>query len=237
MDSSHFSGVTLFATLDYRTFVPLAICIILACLGYRQINNRLRKISEKRQRIDSFLKDLKSFVESRGVDRQAFMRMVYQSALVQRDIGLYGIAMYKPPGSSYFFKDYQLIVNHLQELNRLLPMDDAFSSLKPGMAIAESILEGLIRYLGVIDDIEPRLKKMKRNYLVLLREGVGWLLATPITFFSFVGIVDDDIPDVFTQNRVVKFISGVFALVGFMGSIVTLVTGWSKFIEIVAERF
>lgn len=222
---------------DLLSMTPIVLCIFLIFIGLHQINKRIKKIRVKRERIHNFLNKLKLYVESGGRDGEAFLQMVHQSALVQRDLGRYGIAMYKPPGFLSYFNNYQLIVNHLSELQRWIQTDDVFSYLKPGLAIANSIQEGLIRYLGVIDDYEPNLIKMRRNPLVLLREGVGWLIVLPISVFSFIGLANEDVPDALSQYRIVKFFSRVLTLIGLVGSIVTLVTGWSQFIQIISKWF
>lgn len=227
----------MFNHFGLSTFAPIAICCLLILIGRYQVNKRLRSIREKMNRVKQFLADLKSYVDSGGANGEAYLRMVHQSALVQRDIGSYGIAAYKPPGASSFITSYQLIVNHLSELERWIQNDDAFHSLKPGRRIASAIQEGLVRYLGVVEESELYLQRIRRKPLLLLREGIAWLFALPFGVFSFLGVTGENTSDIVSQSGIIRFVAGLVAIIGLVGSVVTIITGWTTFTAIVEKWF
>jgi len=216
------------------TIAPIGICIILFFIGLYQVNRRLKGLSEKKERIVQFLNNLKLFVESSGRNREAYFNMVHQSALVQSDIGSYGIMSYKPPGANYMIHNYQIVVNLLSEIDHWIHNDDVFRTMKPGRALVSTLQEALVRFLGVAEDIQRRIEKIKRNPLLLLREGISWLLSLPLSIFSFLGIINENIPDSVSQSGIIRFISGLLTLIGLVGSIVTIVIGWSAFIAIIS---
>ena len=225
----------MFNHFDLPTVFPIGLCVVLVFIGLHEVNKRLRHLKEKRARVEEFLKNLKLFVESGAKDRQAYFRMVHQSALVQRDIGSYGLMSYRPPYANHMFHNCQMVVNLLSEIDRWIQDDDMFLSLKPGRALVQTLQESLVRFLGVIDDIQPGVEKIRRNPLLLLREGISWLLALPIAVFSFLGMIGENISEVVAQSGFVRFASGLITLIGLLGSIVTLVVGWSQFIDIVSK--
>ena len=218
-------------------FAPIAVCILLILMGLYQINKRMKKLNEKRSRIEDFLNDLKLFVESGARNREAYFRMVHKSALIQTDIGPYGIVSYKPPGAGYVINNYQLVVNILPEIDLWIRDNDMFLTIEPGRSLVQTLQEVLVRFLGVIDNIQPQIEKIKRNPFLLLREGTSWLLSLPFGILSFVGIRGENIIETVSQSGFVRFLSGIFSIIGLLASVVTLVTGWSRFIEIVTKWF
>lgn len=221
----------MFNHFDLPTLTPIGLCILLVFIGLFRVNNRLKKLAAKRGRIESFLMDLGSYVESRGKDHQAYLQMLHKSARVQREMGSYGIAKYKPPGSHDYMENYQLIVNHLSELERWKHSQDAF------LAIAGSMRDGLVLYLGVVDEPEQDLRRKKRNPFQLLREGIAWVLVLPLTVLAFLGLLGEDTVESVSQVGVVRLFAGTVSIVGLLSSLVTIITGWSQFIEIVRKWF
>jgi hypothetical protein len=224
-------GTMLFNHFDLPTLIPIGSCILLVVIGLLRVNSRLTNLATKRGRIENFLMNLGSYVKSRGKDQQAYLQMLHQSARIQREMGSYGIAKYKPPGSHDFMEGYQLIVNHLSELERWKHDEDAF------FAIAGSMRDGLVLYLGVVDEPEEDLKRKKRNPFKLLLEGIAWILVLPLTLLALLGLLGEDTVESASQVGIVRFFAGFISIVGLLSSVITIITGWSQFVEIVRKWF
>ncbi|MGA2622545.1 MAG: hypothetical protein ABSF91_01705 [Bacteroidota bacterium] len=219
--------------IDPSALAFFDFCLFLTWIGFVVIGRDLATFNSKRTRITEFLDNLKAFMESKGTDREAYGKMVYQSALIQGDLGDFGVMSYKPPGANYFIHNYQLVVNMLSELDQWIHTDDVFHVFRPGQGLARTIHEALLRYLGVLDQRIRQTKSNQRNPLLVMREGISWLLSLPIATLAFLGLAGESLFMTLRHSLLMRLVSAVLTLVTILSAIVSLFAGWSQFVAII----
>jgi hypothetical protein len=211
--------------------LPVAVLPLAAVLvGAIRTRNALHRLDEARQRSRQFLDLLKRYWQSRGSNREAFLELVFHSPRLQTDLGPLGIAaVFQPIGARYVMKNYQVIVNELQELKHWIDKDDLFNIVRPGQRAAENIQEAIVRYLGVIESWETTYRRTLRNPLALLAEGMRWLVLLPLEFVASIGLLDYAVLAKARGGAFARLLSGAFSLLSVLSSIVTITLGWSPF--------
>ena len=91
------------------------------------------------------------------------------------------------------------------------------------------LVRSLSFYKNLLNDANKKLK----NPFKWLQFGVRFLVGFPVRLLSWFGIIPEGWVSAFTSNWAFKTISSLIALVGFMVSIVGLITGWEEFLAIV----
>jgi len=214
------------------------ILLALFAVGSVSISSRLRTIADKRSFAIGFLSDLKTYWDSRGKDERSYLSMVHKSARLQSDLGRFGVfEMYNPPGADYAFHNYPAVLNMVPELRQWIAHEETLSVVKPAQDLARTLEESIVRYLGVLDRRENTLRGGARNPLIRPREGIGELILLPLRLLGWLGIISDPSAGLLEPSVLFRVISGVITLVGLASAVMTIVVGWSQFIEIVQRWF
>lgn len=89
-----------------------------------------------------------------------------------------------------------------------------------------------------ITENEGRLEKYRteiKNPFSLLREGINFLVTSPIRILYWSGVMEYGTFNKLTNNWLLSFINGFIILVGFFGSIITILLGWDDTISLVTK--
>ncbi len=100
---------------------------------------------------------------------------------------------------------------------------------------AATIQEVIIRHIGSIEEIEEFNRKKLKNPIIWFREGVQLLISSPLYAAFWLGVIKEPVIDRLTGNIIFKFISTFVTLVGFVGSVITIVIGWDQFLSITTK--
>ncbi|OGU10272.1 MAG: hypothetical protein A2075_21740 [Geobacteraceae bacterium GWC2_58_44] len=147
---------------------------------------------------------------------------------MQRQLGRTGIlAAFRPPFADFQYTNYQILLNMLPELRKAFV--DSYALGRLASEYGATVQETMLRHLGEIDECETNLGKEVRNPFVWLREGARTILAIPLYLLQWFGIISESITDKVTGNFIFRMLSSVAVIVGFIGSVITIVLGWEQF--------
>ena len=208
----------------------LILCLISVFLiGFIREFIKKCNLEKKKNFSIEFLNILGQYCSSNGRDEEKILWLIHRSTKMQRIMDVWGITDYKPPFANYICKNYQIIVNFITELRK--HFDDTILR-SSAYQYAQGIQEAITRFIGVLDDlIENQMSKLI-NPILWFREGVSFLLGSPILILEWFGLVNQKIASKVLGNILFKFISSIIALIGFFGTIMTIVLGWNQFIII-----
>jgi len=214
-------------------WIPLGIALLIG-VGFISVRSELAELVRQSAFADEFLKKFWQYWNSRGEDAEAYAWLTYNSVRMQRQLGNLGIiATYKPPGVQYAFKNYQVVVNMIGELNSWLTDRYATVFLGPSQQIAQALNDVLVRHLGVLGDRSDRSATELRNPFVLLRKGVQQVIVLPVRLLNWLGLLGGSTVSAIRQSAVIRLLGGVITLLGLTSAVVTLVVGWDLFMAIV----
>ncbi|EIM65473.1 hypothetical protein [Desulfobacter postgatei] len=182
-----------------------------------------------------FLNNLQKYWESSGKDWDTYSWLIHRSNKMQGEMGGHGVTHgYKPPYQNFIIKRYEIILNMIPELRKCLE-NDLLRTNPLASQYFNALQESLVRYIGSIEDMETDLKKELKNPIKWFRHGVRDIVALPAYLLGWLGVISDLTVKRIVSSLLFSAISGIFALVGFVSAILTIVIGWDKFLEIVTK--
>lgn len=203
-------------------FVSLFIIMI---IGFVNIFFDYLKSTKKAKFAIEYLTKFQQFEKSRNTnfDGETYYWLTHRVSKIQSQLGSYGVMDYQPPFGNYIHKNYQIIINALPEMRN----GTADSSM---INACEDVL---IRYIGFLDDIIEISKNQLKNPFKWLQKGVQSIISFPFLVFYWLGLISLSYVNKIINNYIFKLISGFIALLGIIASIITIILGWEKFINLI----
>jgi len=152
-------------------------------------------------------------------ENNLYVELISKSTKAQRLLGSDGLISYKPAGAGYMYNNYQILVNTVQALRNPSLMSEEFSWVN----------NLLIMKMATYKDIMNEIRGDMKNPLILLREGVQFFVTLPIMLLYWTGIMNYTTSYKLSNNIIVKLLSFIILLIGFISSIITIVLGWEQF--------
>lgn len=175
-----------------------------------------------------FVKMGNKFIESgyqRTLDHNLYHWFTRNVTTAQTVVGRFGVAGYMAPFQAYKPTNYQYLVNTLPK----------FRERHSNQSELTNFEDVLVRALGFYEDLYSDANKNLKNPFKWLQFGVRFLIGLPVRLLSWFGIIPEKWVSIFTSNWAFKTISGLIALIGFISSIIGLITGWKEFLAIVRK--
>lgn len=213
-----------------RLYIILAILFI-CILGLVRVIIRINRIIDMRSFAQSYFGKLKEYISSGGRDSESYSWLTQKSTVMQRQLGRSGImAAYRPPFANFQYQNYPILLNMLPDLRNSLA--DSYALGRLADQYGATLQEVMIRHIGEVDEIETDQRKLLKNPFIWLREGIRALLSSPIYLLQWFGLISETATDRVVGNFIFRFISSFVVLVGFIGSVISIVVGWDQFVGI-----
>ena len=216
-----------------NTYLILFLILILI-IGLCSIVKKIYNLAKYYNFSDEFFDKLEIYIKSNGQDNVSYSWLVSKSSKMQKYIGFFGIMQYKPAYQNYIINNYQLIINGLSELRQYY---EAPYSIQLANQMAQTLQEALIRYIGTLEDSKEIYLAQLKNPIVWFREGIQIMIGLPFQVLVWFGIVSSVSMSKFTANIIFKSLSGIIALLTFLGTVITIVLGWEQFKTIILPFF
>jgi hypothetical protein len=165
-------------------------------------------------------------------DKYQWLKM--NSSKMQRLMGSFGIAaVYKPPGANHIFRNYEMLVNGISGIR------ESYTQMASGYGLdldrrilhetISMIDDMLLTFIGAADNLVDEAQKELKNPLIWLREGVRFIVTSPISLMYWSGLIRYRTYNTLSNNFLVKLLSFLIGVIGIVSSIVTIVTGYTPF--------
>ena len=215
------------ATLSVRILVVVGTAAVLA-VGIGRIIASIRRQMAERNEVEEFANTFARYVTSDSSDLQAYGWLIERSYVIQGLLGPIGImATFIAPYRTHVVHNYDIVLNGLPAMRRDFERGISRSDYQP------LIGEALVRYLGFSADMIHKRQRELKSPLAWLREGVGALLLVPVWLLHSLGVVSITSTRSIAGSALFRVISGIVALVGLAGSLITILLGWDQTIAFV----
>lgn len=224
-------------------WIGAVVLVAISIVGLIRLVIRMKAHDERKGFVIDFLSNYREFAN--GLMNQSFDDNKYQwlklnSSRMQLMMGSYGIAStYKPAGANYMLKNYQMIVNGITEIRETyIRADHGFGlsfELRMLRETIGAIDDVLLTYIGSLESADEKKVKELKNPFVWFREGVRFIVTSPIYLMHWSGLMQYSTYYSFSNNFFVKFLTFIIGIIAFISSIVTIVTGYSPFIKIIED--
>ena len=157
---------------------------------------------------------------------------------MQYELGQDGIYAHMiDPLNGYEVNNYPLLLNFLPEVMFYINHFDNSVFMERLFREANACNDMFTRHLGTLFDIESQMRKGLPNPFSAFAEGIKTILLLPLLLLHWFGFVSNSTTEKARGNQIVKVINAVIALVGFVGSVITIIIGWNEFRDILMSFF
>ena len=203
------------------------LLVSITFLGLYLTRKEQYSLQELKRFAVKYIELLHKYYESHGNDVESYTWLIKKSHTIQVQMGGFGmLAHYQPAFRNTVYTNYPIILNMVPEIKNMLK-DSLFH--KEAQQYAQTIHESLIRYIGSLEERIEEKDKEVANPFIWFREGVKFLLIFPIKLLAWLGIVSDNIASIFYSNSFISIFSGILALIGLVGGVITIALGWDDF--------
>lgn len=226
------SGINISRNVILDRIIPIIILLSLLGLGSREILGRLSIIVKKMEFANRYSNQLLKFVDSNGQDFEVFEWLIRKSHKMQIQLGSKGIlAFYRPAYSTGQYQNYPVLPNMLTELR------DAYTFSDPELPnkLAIIIYEIILGHVGKLDDVLEELRSQIKNPVIWFREGIRTILAFPALLLVWLGLIGARFAQRVTNNLLFKILAGIVAAIGLFASVMTIILGWSAFLDVIRK--
>lgn len=204
----------------------LTLTIGIIIFEFLKCVQEIHQINKKEKYVNGFMEHFIKYVNSNGRDQEADIWLTMNSIKMQRQMGGLGIVGYQPPFQNYIHNNYLVVVNGLDEIKKELT-----NGL--GCQHVQMVQDAIIRYIGELNNHRESIIEEMKNPIVLFRNGVQWIFVFPIQLLKWFGVISTGSFIKLSDNLVIRFLSGVFSLITFISTVVSLVIGWDAFVGII----
>lgn len=201
----------------------LGIGIILISIGliynlnlYFSTSRDYNELAEYTSKFVSYLNNLYSS-KTITPDNSTYVELLTKSAHIQSLLGDLGRIDYQEPFTNYVIRNLQIVINFIPHLQNPQYKDGEFRLL-------QSVL--LIR-IGQYEELLNQIKKDIKNPLILLREGIQFIVTLPISLMFWTGLIQYSTKSKIYNSFFIKFVSFIIVFLGLISSIITIVSGWN----------
>jgi hypothetical protein len=178
-----------------------------------------------------FLHNVQEYQRSNGQNAECYSWLLRHSHQTQTDMGALGVMGYfSAPFARFTTSNWPIVLNALTEMRQWA--DQGFGVFggphKQFFEYGAILQEAILRYAGVLELQAKELTSSMHNPFIWFRHGVQLILLLPLTILRWLGL--HSIPElrILSGKTPIKIITAFAAVVGFMGSIASIIGGWDN---------
>lgn len=210
--------------------------IAIAAIGVINIIYRIVKMNKELETVFNYQNKLVDFLNSYSKGTILYDNLDYlnkNSWEVQDIIDTVGmnVSMIDPILGVQYNK-YQIIINGVDEITRNLKSSFGINLDEIPMMMHNC----LGKYIGYGERNIKELISYLKNPLVWIREGTRIIVGFPIYFLYWTGLIKYSSYSRIKSNILVKFLGFIIGTVGFVSAIMSIVTGYQPFMNIITGQ-
>jgi hypothetical protein len=220
-----------------------AILIIVLLIGLVKTIYILRQLKGDIDFYEVYMTHFNTYMESLQLNKENTIEyewLVKNSTKMQRNLGGYGVINTLIDGR-FQYSNVQVLLNLLPEMRKIYKevSNADFYALRFEKERLEKyvtlIAECLLRYEGNLEESHDNAINQVKNPFSWLRIGTQWVVTFPISLMYWTGVIRYSWYNRLTDNFVIKLINFLVIIIGFASSIVTIVTGYNPFVDILEK--
>lgn len=210
-------------------FAVAGLVLVLG-IGFFSLFRDIGLVTEKHELMvefrNRFIKFAVKYFDDGELDNKEYQWLLENVDEISSLLGGADTMTYRPAYANYVINNYQLLINLLPSFNSSMGAhrDDATS--------ADSILT---RYSGSLGKRIAEQRKKLRNPINWLLEGVAIILSMPLLLLKQFGILSKNTYSTVRNSGVLRFISGLIALVSAIDTAYIIMTRNSFTVELVTQ--
>ena len=220
--------------------IPILILIGFAVLGfiikYVEIYDFDKRLTFTKEQRDKFITLCNDIFSNNHFDQAIYYELTAAVKDMQAELGADGIYAYVQDNlKGVATRNYQALVNFLPELRTAInEKQNSIMSMRLSRSITDCD-DMFVRHIGTLTSQIDATRKEAQNPFSCFAEGVRTIISLPILLLKWFGIISSTTAIKLKSNWIVKIISILVTLVGFVGSVITIIIGWNQFVKIISK--
>lgn len=228
-----------------QRILPIIITILIVVLGHVILRLKRKDYEERREFTiefqNNFIKMIDGYCSTGQFDPNLYGKFIHDVDKIQEELGLDGVvAEYYDPLRKVGSKNYQIFVNLPNELRIMNGiMSDMRNSILVGRFNQTIGLcdDSLRRHGGNIDRAIEDINRRQNNPISCFGEGIRWIVGLPGNALVWIGIVSPEKLRMVCDKPIAKLVGNLFALIGLISSIITIILGWQETVAVITGAF
>ena len=218
--------------------IPILILIGVGVLGFIikfvEVYDLDKRLSFTKEYRNTFIALCNDIFSNNHFDQSIYYELTAAVKEMQAELGDDGIYAYVQDNlKGVATRNYQALVNFLPELRTAISeKQNSIMAMRLSQSIADCD-DMFVRHIGTLTSQMDTTRKEAKNPFSCFAEGVRTIIALPISLLKWFGIISSTTSMKLKSNWIVKVISIFVTLVGFVGSVITIIIGWKQFVEII----
>lgn len=218
--------------------IPIVILVVIIIIGYiykiidwKEIRSRISFTEKYHLKYHNFIDEV---LTKRSFNHQLYGELTLEVKKMQNELGQDGIYAHMiDPLKGYKVNNYPLLINFLPDMmsytnSFILGLNNSIL-MERLVQEANACNDMFIRHLGTLYDIDNKKRKGLPNPFSAFAEGVKTILLSPLLLLHWFGFVSTNTTEKARSSQIVVVINAVVALIGFVGSVMTIIIGWNDF--------
>ena len=209
-------------------FISIVVLLIIGFISaLKQVRSNAKKIdfaNEFHSKADALFNMV---LEQGGYQSNEYVWLTKNSNEMQSNMGVFGVMFYMEPFNRASYSNYQIVINTVAKVRQ-----GHFKSFD-----AVSCTDAILRYIGAEEAKRKGLIKNLKNPFYWFTEGVKIIISIPIYLLNAFGILSDRNAAKAVGSTILKIISGIVALIGFLGSLADAIVGRAEVLSFFKNLF
>ncbi len=197
-----------------------------ALTGFIRLLKAFLDTGKKHDFAVGYFDKLDDYIDKRGDDPETYAWLIKRSNSMQKQISSEPLLPSRSrAGENPQYRDTPVIISMLPELRSALH-DGLLSRGSVAVRYGSSLLQELLRHIGIIEDVRREQAACLRNPFIWLREGVRFIVELPAHILSWLGIMSEQTVRRVVRGAVVRTFAVFVTAVGLIGVVIVLSVGW-----------
>jgi hypothetical protein len=208
-----------------RIYILLLIGAV-ALTGFIRLLKAFLDTGKKHDFAVEYFDKLDEYIDKRGNDPETYAWLIKRSNSMQKQISSEPLLPSRgQTGANPQYKDSPVIISMLPELRSSLH-EGILSRGSVAVRYGSSLLQELLRHIGIIEDFQREQAACLKNPFIWLREGVRFIVELPAHFLSWLGIMSEQTVRRVVRGAVVRTFAVFVTAVGLIGAVIAVSVGW-----------
>ena len=212
--------------------------IVMLIVGFIKQFFAIRSHIGQHELVSEFLGKFIDWCNGRGQDYSLYNWLIKKSETVQVALGQTGLMNVRKPFENRYHADMPIILNFIPEIHNEFSNDPTYrgSISQSNLSFSIQSVDGCLRrFLGTKATVIGNEQKRLWNPFVWFGGGIRWLLEIPLILLSESGGLSNRRRTAIVKGRIFSFFSGSVSLAAFVGTVMSIILGWDKCVEIVKD--
>lgn len=222
--------------------ISIAILLFLAIIGHVlkriELNRLIKRLNFTIEYRNKFIELMNGFIELGRINNDLYIELTEKGVEMQTELGDDGIyAFMVDPLKGISARNHQALINFLPEVRTLSYDRDNSIMMSRFMNSAQTCDDMFLRHKGQLKKNAQDEEKRLFNPLSCIADGIRWILWLPVNILYWCGFISARMNYKLRVNWLLKFLAFMVTIIGLIGSVITIIIGWSQLTKIITGWF